>query len=193
MDFNFFEYDNRTGELVINEYNILLVREFAALYDKNRNKCKEDKRGTARLLAKKEFAYLFLKFAPKSPYYDFLEQDKHEEALKDSGLTQKEFDDETFRAACNKCKKIIDSDRILKLFNSAYSQCDDITYYFDEIVDYEERDGNGKPVFDPKNTIAMIKSLGGVIGGIDTLKNMYLKGLEADSKLRADAVPGYRD
>ena len=117
--------------------------------------------------------------------------ERHKEALADSGLTQEEFDNEDFRAACRKCLAIVNSDRILKLLNSAYKQCDDITEYFDVIVDYSKEDPvTGKPIFDPKNVMAMIKSIGGVIDGIDTLKVMYTKGLEAANDLRADATPG---
>lgn len=193
MDFNFFEYDNRTGELVFNDYQILLVKEFAKLFEEDRNKCKEDKTGKLKLLARKEFTYLFQKFAPQSPYYQYSEQEKHKEAMEDSGLTQEEFDDPDFRAACRKCQNIINSDRILKMMNSAYYQCDSITEYFDTIVDYTERDTNGKPIFDPKNVMKMIGDIGDVVSGIDKLKNLYTKGLEASSDLRSDAQPGFRD
>ena len=114
--------------------------------------------------------------------------------MNDSCLTQEEFDVPDFRAACRKCLAIVNADRILKLLNAAYKQCDDITEYFEVIVDYTKEDPNtGKPIFDPKNVMAMIKSIGGVIEGIDTLKVMYTKGLEAASDLRADAQPGYKD
>ena len=46
-----FLYDNVTCNLKINEYEILLVKEFAALRDIERNKCKEDQKGTKRLRA----------------------------------------------------------------------------------------------------------------------------------------------
>ena len=46
-----FLYDNSTGTLSFNVHEILLVRGFAALYDKNRNKCKEDPKGEQRLRA----------------------------------------------------------------------------------------------------------------------------------------------
>lgn len=193
MDFNFFEYDNRTGELVFNEYQILLVKEFGKLFEVDRNICKEDKKGVLKLRARREFTYLYQKFCPKSPYYEYTEQEAHKEALNDSGLSQEEFDDLDFRAACKKCQQIVKSDRILRMLNAAYNQCDDITEYFDTIVDYDERDANGKPIFDPKNIMAMIKTMAGVISGIDELKILYLKGLEAASTLRSDATPGYRD
>ena len=51
---NIFVFDNVTNTLRINDYEILLVKEFAKLWDKKRNICKEDKTGEKRLKAYKE-------------------------------------------------------------------------------------------------------------------------------------------
>ena len=64
---NIFIFDGTTNTLKINEYEILLVKEFADLWDESRNKCKEDKSGKNRLLAYKEFTYIFLALDFKSP------------------------------------------------------------------------------------------------------------------------------
>jgi hypothetical protein len=41
----FFLFDNTNNSVVVNEPEILLVREFAALWDDVRNKTKNDKTG----------------------------------------------------------------------------------------------------------------------------------------------------
>lgn len=46
-----FLYENTTGSLKINTYEILLVKEFETLWDVERNKCKEDPKGVLRLRA----------------------------------------------------------------------------------------------------------------------------------------------
>lgn len=46
-----FLYDNSSGTLTLNVHEILLIKEFAALYDPKRNKCKEDPKGERRLKA----------------------------------------------------------------------------------------------------------------------------------------------
>lgn len=46
-----FLYDNSTGTLSLNVHEILLVKEFAKLYEPTRNKCKEDPKGTNRIRA----------------------------------------------------------------------------------------------------------------------------------------------
>lgn len=55
-----FVYNNATGELEINEPEVLLIREFDALWKKERNKSKEDSTGSRRLRAFREFKYIFL-------------------------------------------------------------------------------------------------------------------------------------
>ncbi len=55
-----FTYDYVKREVILNEYEILLVKEFAALWDKDRNKTKEDPKGEFRTRAYKEFTYIYL-------------------------------------------------------------------------------------------------------------------------------------
>ena len=116
----FFVFDDVNNTLRINEYPILLIKEFKALWDKNRNKCKEDKSGNERVKAFKEFTYIYLMLDFKSPYYKYLEQEKHEAALLDSGLTEEDLKNPEFIDAYNKYQEILDSDPILSLIKTAY-------------------------------------------------------------------------
>ena len=59
---NFFIFNSADNTLEIDEYSILLVKEFKDLWDINRNKCKEDKSGKLRLRARKEITYIYLVF-----------------------------------------------------------------------------------------------------------------------------------
>jgi len=74
--------------------------------DNKRNICKEDKTGKLKHRAFREFQYIWLAIDWNSIYKDYLEQDKHEEALKDSKLTEDEFNDPAFREACRKYRSI---------------------------------------------------------------------------------------
>ena len=56
----------------------------------------------------------------KSPYLEYIEQDRHEASLQDSGLTEEEWNDSDFRAACRKYLEIKDSSRILGLIKTAF-------------------------------------------------------------------------
>jgi len=62
---NVFTYDNGTKYLDLNEPEILLVREFKALLDRDKTKTKTR--------ATKELTYIYLALDWKSPYCDYLE------------------------------------------------------------------------------------------------------------------------
>ena len=101
-----FIFDNATNTLQIDDYSILLIKEFAKLWEPERNKCKEDKTGTEHLRADREFTYIYLAIAWKSPYANYAEQERHQAALQDANMTEDEFNDPTFRAACRKFRAL---------------------------------------------------------------------------------------
>ena len=84
-----FVYNNQLNRVDLNIPEILLVKEFKSLLDPKRNKCKDDPKGVFGLRAFREFTYIWLALCWKSVYSDYNEQDRHKEALKDSGLTEK--------------------------------------------------------------------------------------------------------
>lgn len=190
---DFYIYNSRTGQLEFNQPEFLLIHEFSKLWEADRNKCKEDKKGEDRLLARKEFTYMWLKMNKKSPYSQYSERESHEEALKDSGLSSEEFDNPDFRAACRKYLEIRDKNKVARMLRAAYNKIDDISDYLENELDLTERDAAGKPVFKVKDVIAEIKQLGDLITGIKSLELAYEKEEETKSNLRSDATPGYRN
>jgi hypothetical protein len=192
---DFFVYNSGDGSLDINEPQIFLIKEFNALLDLERNKCKEDKTGKLKLRARKELTYIWLKMDPKSPYAQFTELEAHTTALDDSRLTKEEYDDEVFRAACRKYQEILDSDRILRMIKAARGVIDKLEYYLTEEVDFSEKNlQTGAPIYKAKDVIAEIKNLGDVITGLKDLETMYKKGQESvNNGSRGDATPGRRD
>lgn len=191
----FFIYDNRSGNIEINENEpyLLHTREFQALLDPKRNKSKTDKTGEKREKAFKELTYIFLYFSWESPYFDYTEQEKHVEALLDSGLTKAEFEDEVFRAACRKFEQRQNESKDIKLLKAAMSAVDNLIFYL-EHVDLNERDPvSGKPIFKSKDLIAEIKGSKDVISGLRELEKQVRKGLETENNLRGDATVGLFD
>ena len=80
---NVFTYDNVNNRIEINEPEILLIKEFKALSDRDKTKNK------TRLW--KELTYIYLAIDWKSLYNQYSEQERHQEALSDSGITETEF------------------------------------------------------------------------------------------------------
>ena len=88
-----FLYDSVNNRVELNVPEILLIREFGALMDNKRNITPKDKKGEHGERAFKEFKYIWLALDWLSPYSDYAEQERHQQALKDSGLTEDEFND----------------------------------------------------------------------------------------------------
>ena len=189
----FFKYDHVNEKIALNDESILLVKEFAALMESDRNKTSSDKTGRKRKLAFKEFQFIYLFFDWESPYFQYSEKDKHGESLLDSELTIEEYNDETFRIACRKYDAMQNSSKIGNLLKSSYNTIDKITNYLNNI-DLEERDPiTGKPVFKTKDVITEIMSASKLNEAIKTLELAFKKETELDASLRGDKEPGMFD
>lgn len=190
----FFNYNNHTGKLELNKDELLLINEFNALLDSNRNKCKEDPEGIYKLRAFKEFKYIYLMLDWQSPYSDFPERTRNKEALKQSELTDEEYNDEVFKIACRKYKEIIESFRTYKLLQSVYSVVDKLIIYFTKLVDFSEtNDETGQLLYKAKDVIAEIKGIGPLLDEIRESENRLRKDIEKQNKIKGDYVPGYFD
>ena len=186
-----FLYNNVSGQVELNVPELLLVDEFKALIDNKRNVCQEDKTGKQHLKAFKEFTYIWLALDWQSLYADYSEQERHHEALKDSGITEEEFNDPLFRAACRKYRQLQRATRSIKVLQAAQLTVDKFIDYFTNI-DPEERDEQtGKPIYKVKDIMAEISSLDKVLDELKTLEEQVKKEISEKSKLRAGATEGY--
>lgn len=189
----YFVYDNVNGNIAIDNESILLIGEFEALLEPSRNITKSDKTGKQKTKAFRELKYMFLFFDWTSPYFQFTEQDRHREAFKDSALTQLEFDDPLFRAACQKYDTLQNASLDLKLLKSAMSAVEKQIFYLDN-VDLQERDPlNGKPIFKSKDLIAEIKGCRDLISTLRELEVQVKRGLDTESTLRGNTELGIFD
>lgn len=189
---NIFQYDNVRNRVMLETPEILLIKEFAELIKYERNICEQDPTGQQCLRAFREFTYIYLAICWKSPYTDLPEQERHQEALNDSGLTEEEFNDPDFRAACRKYRQIQESNRSIKMLQAAQNTVDNFIDYFNTVVDLSERDINGKPVFKTKDIITEISSLSKVHEELKILESQVKKELTEQSSIRGGARNGYR-
>lgn len=186
-----FVYDNVNNRIELNTAEIILVKEFAKLLDKNRNKCKEDPKGTLGLRAFKEFTYIWLAIDWQSIYSDYYEQDKHNEALKDSGLTEEEFNDPDFREACRKYQELQNSNRSIRMLKAAQNTIDKFIDYFNN-VDPEAKDTlTGKPIYKVKDIMAEISNISKVYEELKILESQVKKELAEQSSIRGGAIDGF--
>ena len=180
---NVFSYDNGNNRLEINEPEILLIKEFKALSDRDKT------RNKSRLW--KELTYIYLAIDWKSLYNQYSEQERHQEALSDSGLTEEEFNDPIFREACRKYKALQDSNKSIKMLRAAMNAADQFIDYFNDIVDLNERDVSGKPIFTAEKVMKEVGMLNKVHEELVTLENRVKKELAEKSTLRAGAIEDF--
>ena len=180
---NVFVYDNVNNRLEINEGEIFLITEFKNLLNKDQSKNKE--------LAFKELTYIYLALDWKSPYSQYTELERHEEALRDSGLTEEEFNDPVFREACRKYRALQESNLSVRMLNAAKLGAQQFIDYFTIIADLNERDVNGKPVFDAKKHFETMSKMHDLHEELTSLENLVKKELTETSTLRAGAVEDF--
>ena len=180
---NVFSYDSLNKSLEINEPEILLIREFKALLDKDKSKDKEQ--------ATKELTYIYLALDWKSPYSQYTEYERHEEALSDSDLTEEEFNNPIFREACRKYRALQDSNKSVKLLNAARMAADQFAEYFETIIDLNERDQNGKPVFSAEKVMKEMAQLSKVHEQLSLLEAQVKQETEIQTNTRAGVSEGF--
>lgn len=178
-----FSYDSLNKQLELNEPEILLVREFKALLTRDKTKTKSR--------ALKELTYIYLAICWKSPYNQYTELERHEEALNDSGLTEEEFNDPIFREACRKFRSLQDSNKSIKLLNAARVAADQFIEYFETIIDLNERDQNGKPVFSAEKVMKEMAQLSKVHEQLKVLEAQVKQEMEVSSGTRAGVQIGF--
>ena len=186
-----FQYNNVYGQVELDKAEILLISEFAALMNNKRNICKEDKTGEQHLRAFKEFTYIWLALDWGSFYCEYTEQERHIEALKDSGLTEEEFNDPTFRAACRKYRQLQESNLALRTLGAARVTINKFIDYFQNL-DPEERDeATGKPIYKVKDIIAEISNMSKVLDELKTLEGIAKREMQEQSQIRGNASEGF--
>ena len=186
-----FVYNNQINRVELNIPEILLVKEFADLLKPERNKCKEDPKGLHGLRAFREFTYIWLAICWKSIYADYDEQERHQEALRDAEMTEEEFNNPEFRAACRKFKSIQESNKSIRLLHSANSMVDKFIDYFENADPMERDEQTGKPIYKVKDIQAEMKNLIDVHETMVELQKHVKKQLSEKSSIRGGAVEGY--
>ena len=186
-----FQYDQVNDKLELNRPEILLIKEFAALMDNKRNICPEDKTGKEHLRAYKEFTYIYLALDWQSFYSDYSEQERHQAALKDSGLTEEQFNNPEFRAACRKYRSLQESVLSIKLLRSSQEMVNKFVDYFHNVDPQERDEMTGKPMWKVKDIQAELTNLPKVIDELKQVEGYVKKDMAEDSKLRGGATEGF--
>lgn len=187
---NIWDYNQKTGRAQLVTADLVLIEEFKKLLEPTRNKCKEDPSGIEHLRADREFTYIYLAIDWKSPYSNYSNQEKHEAALKDASITEDEWENPEFRAACRKYVALQDSNRYVRLLQAAQEVTDKIIDYFHN-VDLQEQDEQGKYLVKVKDVQAAMKEAAAQIETLRQIESLVKKEVTEQSTIRAGATEGF--
>ena len=187
---NIWDYNQKTGRAQLLTADLVLIDEFKKLLEPSRNKCNEDPSGLEHIRADREFTYIYLAIDWKSPYANYSNQEKHEAALKDAHISEEEWNNPEFRAACRKYVSIQDSNRYVRLLQAAQEVTDKIIDYFHN-VDLQEQDEQGKYLIKVKDVQAAMKEAADQIETLKQIESLVKKEVMEQSQIRGGAVEGF--
>ena len=159
--------------------------------DDNRNKCKQDPTGKKHLRAFREFTYIWLAIDWNSLYKDYSIPERHKEALKDGEITEEEWEDPTFRAACRKYRDLQNSSRAVKILNASRKAVDRITDYFNEINPMERDEETGKPIWKVKDIQSELSNIPKLLEELRAVEDLVKQEMIESNNNRGGVVQGY--
>lgn len=196
----FFAYDSIENKIIINEPEILLVKEFADLWTNERNQCPEDPSGKQKIRAFKELIYIYMAIDWGAPGSKDTPANRREEAVRDCKLPREEFDEENypkdpiFKAACAKYQDLQDNSSVLGKLVETYKNNIHKMRIFIDSIDYTERnDATGMPVFKIKDTLTEMQMMSKAVDALKELEEQYKEEQQNESGLRGDTAPGMHD
>lgn len=189
----FFAYDSAENKIIINEPEILLVKEFADLWTNERNICKEDPTGKKKLRGFRELIYIYMAIDWGAPGSKDTPANRHKYALEASQLTDEEYNDPVFKAACKKYQYLQNSSSVIGQMVETYTNNIHKMQIFIDSIDYNERTDTGMPVFKIKDTLTEMQSLSKALQALKQLEAQYKEEQDEASGLRGDTVAGLFD
>ena len=189
----FFAYDSAENKIIINEPEILLVKEFADLWTNERNICKEDPTGKKKLRGFRELIYIYMAIDWGAPGSKDTPANRHKYALEASQLTDEEYNDPVFKAACRKYQELQNSSSVIGQMVETYQNNIHKMKIFIDSIDYNERTDTGAPVFRIKDTLTEMQNLSKALQALKELEAQYKEEQDEASGLRGDTVAGLFD
>ena len=184
----FFAYDSAENKIIINEPEILLVKEFADLWTNERNICKEDPTGKKKLRGFRELIYIYMAIDWGAPGSKDTPANRHKYALEASQLTDEEYNDPVFKAACKKYQYLQNSSSVIGQMVETYTNNIHKMQIFIDSIDYNERTDTGMPVFRIKDTLTEMQNLSKALQALKELEAQYKEEQDEASGLRGDKV-----
>lgn len=185
----FFGYDYQNNKITINQPEILLIKEFADLWTDERNKCPEDPSGHDKLKGFKELICIYMEIDWSAPMAKDTPSNRHKVAMEASGLTEEEYNDPIFKAACRKYREIQEKSSLTGQLVETYTNKIHQMKEFVKSIDFDERLESGAPVFKIRDFLNEMQQIEKALDGLKALERKYKEEQEESSGLRGDKKP----
>lgn len=148
---------NAEGELEFVAEEVKLVPEVQALLSLKYNKGPKDHDGRKRYRAMEELRYMYLAYSPKSPYKDYLEDERTKEAKDDCKFPDSWTESAELQACIAKYKKGTIS-KITRSLNTVERFLEKFEKHLNSI-DLDERTQMGALIHDPAKVMTTLSKL----------------------------------
>lgn len=151
----------------------LLIKEFKALWDRDKTKSKE--------LAVLELGFVYFKCDFRSIYKNYFEEEKEEKIINDIFKSNWK-PDKAVIAACDRYTELCKT-KSMRLVENAWKAVDEISSYY-TTVRLNELDDRGKPVYDANKVQANLEKLPKLISSMAEAENAVKREMDLSAGLR---------
>ncbi len=180
---------NDEGEIEFVSEEIKLVPELQTLLALKYNKGKGDQDGRKRYRALNELKYLYLVYSNKSPYKDYSDADRLQEAKLDCNFSQDWEESTELKLLIPKFLKGNQS-KLARLLTTTEKVLDKLDGYFNSI-NLEEKNDKGDYVNDPKKVMDALKQLPGLAQTLQELEQQVKVGVVGNPRSKGDHTLGW--
>src|SRR4030042_5388539 len=176
-------FDIINGKLVINQPEVLAIPEFKTIWDRDEGEEKEQ--------AVKELSYVtFLcDDSVNNPYRAYKEKEREDVLVRDFIKDENWGPDKEVQAAIKKYREATQTTNS-RLLKAAKNAADKLSEYFD-MIDFNELDNYGKPVFSAKELASNLAAVGNIVKSLNQLEDMVRKEQMETKTIRGGGDIGY--
>jgi len=179
-------------DVELNKEWLLLIPEFKAIIHADKGST-GDADGRKKLKARRQFGYIYFMVDFKSPIESWQFPKRHDEALRYTGLEEKDVSNALVKAAYQKYEEIQLADaRALRTLAAARKGLDALDTYY-ETIDFSQTDKQGKLLHNPKEIAAGIASLNKMYDELDKFTNRVYEQLKESTTIRGQASLGDKE
>lgn len=180
---------NNEGEVEFVSEEVKLVPEVQAILSLKYNKGPKDHDGRKKYRANEEMRYMLLAYSPMSPYSNFSEEERIQEARTDCNYPKEWVESPELKALIPKYLKGVVT-RTTRSLKNAERFLEKFEKHLDGI-DLNERNASGGLVHDPAKVMNTLKALPDFLTTIQELERQARQGITTSPKSKGDHELGW--